>query len=168
MSHCHFNREMSLTLSKDRNQRGGLYRQGRCLILSETHWFYDSKGCLFLFLVFPGPSPVTCGILVLGPGIEPRPLHWKHRVLTTGLPEKSRGDVLMEVSRWAYGSGAQESSLNKEREIWGISLVAQWLKAPHSQCRGSGFPSWVRELDPTCYNKDQRSLVQQQRSGTAK
>ena len=32
---------------------------------------------------------MACGILVLRPGIKVTPLHWKHRVLTTGPPGKS-------------------------------------------------------------------------------
>ena len=32
---------------------------------------------------------MACGILVLWPGIELRPLHWKHQVLTTKLSGKS-------------------------------------------------------------------------------
>ena len=31
----------------------------------------------------------TCGILVPRPGIEPVPLHWEHRILTTGASGKS-------------------------------------------------------------------------------
>ena len=36
--------------------------------------------CFFSFW----PHCVAYGILVLQPGIEPEPLHWKGRVLTTG------------------------------------------------------------------------------------
>ena len=30
---------------------------------------------------------MACGMLVPWPGIEQVPLHWEHRVLTTGLPD---------------------------------------------------------------------------------
>ena len=41
---------------------------------------------VFLFLGMLSP----CGIIVPRPGIEPHPLHWGQRVLTTGPPGKSR------------------------------------------------------------------------------
>ena len=37
---------------------------------------------------------VACGILVLQPGIKPRSLQWKHRVLITGAPGKSLDPAL--------------------------------------------------------------------------
>ena len=36
-----------------------------------------------------GPRRAACRILVPQPGVEPRPLQWKCRVLTTGPPGKS-------------------------------------------------------------------------------
>ena len=41
----------------------------------------------FLFIFWPCPKARR--ILAPQPGIEPVPLHWKHRVLTTGLPERT-------------------------------------------------------------------------------
>ena len=48
--------------------------------------------CHFLFFFFLSfwPHPTACGILVPQPAIEPRPPALEGRVLTTGLPGKSR------------------------------------------------------------------------------
>ena len=37
----------------------------------------------------------ACGILVPRLGIEPSPMHWKRRVLTTGPPGKSLKDIIL-------------------------------------------------------------------------
>ena len=50
-------------------------------------------GVFCLFVVF-GCCREACGILVPQPGINPCPLHWEHRVLTTGQPGKSREQFL--------------------------------------------------------------------------
>ena len=50
-----------------------------------------------LFVCF-WPCHTACGILVPQLEIEPVPLHWKCRVLTTGLPGASLCDVFL------YGS----------------------------------------------------------------
>ena len=51
-------------------------------LLIKYIFFYLKKILLFFFL----PHCVACEILVPQPGIEPGLLHWKCRVLTTGLP----------------------------------------------------------------------------------
>ena len=43
----------------------------------------------FYVLVFFFFGWEACRILASGPGIKPAPLHWKHEVLTTGLPGRS-------------------------------------------------------------------------------
>ena len=47
------------------------------------------------FLAGWGGRHAACGILVPRPGMEPNRLHWKHSVLTTGLPGKSLYYFLM-------------------------------------------------------------------------
>ena len=42
-----------------------------------------------LFFFFLATPPSMWDLLAHWPGIKPSPLHWKHRVLTTGLPGKS-------------------------------------------------------------------------------
>ena len=42
-----------------------------------------------LLLLFIWPCHVACGIIVPQQGLNPYPLQWKHRVLTTGQPGKS-------------------------------------------------------------------------------
>ena len=51
---------------------------------------------LLIYLAAPG---LSCGMwaLVPQPGIEPRPLHWEHGVLTTGPPGKSGGRLSIIV-----------------------------------------------------------------------
>ena len=51
----------------------------------------------YIFNYFWPHLPV-CGILVPQPGIKPCPLHWKNRVLTTGLPWKSLDNIFLESS----------------------------------------------------------------------
>ena len=43
----------------------------------------------FFFIFFFWPGCMACGILVPDQGSNPRPLLWKHRILTTGPPGKS-------------------------------------------------------------------------------
>ena len=50
-------------------------------------WRSISRYFFYLFIFWPYPG--ACRILIPWPGIEPVPLHWKHRVLTTGPPGKS-------------------------------------------------------------------------------
>ena len=52
-------------------------------------WAYTIMSVLFekFFLFLAMLSP--CGIIVPRPGIEPHPLHWGQRVLTTGPPGKA-------------------------------------------------------------------------------
>ena len=62
----------------------------KCLFRSQAHFFLI--GLYILFFTAPprhNPCCAACGILVPWPGIEPAPLHWKRRVLTSGLPGKS-------------------------------------------------------------------------------
>ena len=42
-----------------------------------------------IFFLFFYPCYLACRILIPQPGMS---LHWEHRVLTTGLPEKSNDD----------------------------------------------------------------------------
>ena len=42
-----------------------------------------------LYSFFFWPYHMACGILIPQSGIEPRPLQWEHRVLTTGPAGKS-------------------------------------------------------------------------------
>ena len=53
---------------------------------------------------------MACGALFPQPGIEPMPLHWKHRVLTTRLPGKSCGRASLFVSK-TFHSAAQGGDL---------------------------------------------------------
>ena len=63
-----------------------------CLLLqsnpsAKADWFYFLIA--HLKKIFFWPHCMPCGILVPQPGIIPAPVHWKHRVLTTGMPGKS-------------------------------------------------------------------------------
>ncbi|XP_060011197.1 BAG family molecular chaperone regulator 1 isoform X1 [Lagenorhynchus albirostris] len=49
--------------------------------------------CIYLFIL-----ATACGILVPRSGIEPMPLHWECRILTTGLPGKSLLFLFMYAS----------------------------------------------------------------------
>ena len=51
------------------------------------------------FILF-WPHCTACGILVLRPGIEPGPLHWERRILTTEPPRKCQWSALDEDYRW--------------------------------------------------------------------
>ena len=57
---------------------------------------------LFSFSFWPHHSP--CRILVLWPGIEPRPQQWKHRVLTTGPPGNFLPPSMFHASLEPYGA----------------------------------------------------------------
>ena len=55
----------------------------KLLSLIRSHLFAFA----FIYFFFKSmfwPCSVACGILVPGPGIEPEPRHWQHRVATTG------------------------------------------------------------------------------------
>ena len=59
--------------------------------------------CSFFFFFWL--SYAACGILDPQPGMEPNHLHWKHSVLTTGLPGELLGlfsYVLLVASKAVY------------------------------------------------------------------
>ena len=63
-------------------------------------FFFLFLSFYFFFLsFFFWPRRAACRILVLQPGIEPRPLQWKCQVLTTGPP----GNSQEAVSIWGKG-----------------------------------------------------------------
>ena len=80
-----------------------------------------------LFYLFFGHK--ACGILVPCPGIHLAPLHWKHRVLTTGPPGKSLSvcdgglqpyfvSPVPEMVVWQVLSSAQMSLFHKNFPCW--------------------------------------------------
>lgn len=77
------------------------YFQSCCTILhSHLECVYGSVSLWFYFFVKKFFGCATCGILVTGPEIKPCVclLHWKHRILTTGLPRKSLSAALVHFS----------------------------------------------------------------------
>ena len=56
---------------------------------------YFITGSLYLFLAFLGGEPAPCGMWDPNQGSNPRPLHWKLGVLTTGPPGKSPGSLYL-------------------------------------------------------------------------
>ena len=114
------------------------------------------------FSIFPAdrvcPHHVACGILVPWPGIE-CPLHWKHRLLTTGPPGKSqrllshlRKERLILVE--GGGSGRFQTCVNEVQvgshdNIW--RRVRRW-KERHSKTMGEQH----RKLESLNYSKELR------------
>ena len=66
-------------------------------ILKSWRLLQEKHFCLFVCF---WPHSVAWGILVPWPGIEPVPLQWKHRVLTTGPPGNSQDEGF-----WVWGRG---------------------------------------------------------------
>ena len=63
---------------------------------SHCQFFFKS----FIYLSdYAGFLVAACGILVLRAGIQPKPLHWKCRVLTTVPPGKSPDQPTLPVLR---------------------------------------------------------------------
>ena len=72
------------------------FLQTRALVSDQITWFSFYLSLLFflipkfsLIYLFFLPHHAACGILVPQLGIEPKPLQWKHGILTTGLPVNS-------------------------------------------------------------------------------
>ena len=81
----------------------------RGALLGKTSMFYFIHFCVVLILPwacitffkkFSWLSHMACGMLVPQQELNPCPLHWKHRVLTTGLPGKSWACITFIISRW--------------------------------------------------------------------
>ena len=54
----------------------------------------------FIYLFTFWPCPMSYGILVPRPGIEPKPQQWERGVLTTGLQGNSLKIYKMQYWRW--------------------------------------------------------------------
>ena len=71
-------------------QKGIIGEDFNVLLYTLLCCFNSSMSMYYLFFfLFSWLSHMACGMLVSQQELNPCPLHWKHRVLTTGLPGKS-------------------------------------------------------------------------------
>ena len=92
---------------------------------------------------------INCGLwdLALLPGIEPRPLHLKLRVLATGPPGKSASPWCFKMLIYLFIFGCADSS--SLLAVWAFSSCSEpglvcSLDSRSSHC--SGFPCWAQVL----------------------
>ena len=87
-----------------------------------------------------GSLLAACGIYFPDQGLNPGPLHWEHRVLTTGLPGKSQGALTFFFLiiylfvyfwlRWVFIAVHGLSLVAESRgysSLWWAGLSLQWL-----------------------------------------
>ena len=78
---------------------------------------------IFLFFLCVGEVCAVCGILVPWPGVEPRPLQWKRRVLTAGPPGKSPHISNFKMSQISTLTTQIWQNLRTENPWGSLSLV---------------------------------------------
>ena len=107
---------------------------------------------LFIFLV--------CGILIPWPGLKPSPLHWKHRVLATGLPGKSLDHFKMWITGmglgWIWGrrwwTSLEQILFSSERPTKGRQIIS-------IQGREMRVLSLLERIKPLCPYKTAHDII---------
>ena len=121
-----------------------LGQESRLLSFINLSFFFFLIFLILKFYVF-WPSSVTCGILVLQPGMEPVPLHWKLRVLTTGPLGKSQAAFL------AVSTSPPDFHPLFSLQPWPYVMGSTWTRKKQSSSKttqGASGRAWSRFRDP--------------------
>ena len=87
-----------------------------------------------LFILFFGRAARHVGSQFPDQGLNPRPLQWKRRVLTTGPPGKSLIQLYIYISVPFQGTSTQQPSslaLRRPREVAGSGAGIRTVREPH-------------------------------------